>query len=162
MIGGAGTSVDYGSAITNFQMNVDGLLYTTAGFSAATVRDNHMAGSSAPLRDTFIIANFSPAGPMVSGLNPARIQFALGGTDTSILSNTAAPSVAQFFAMLAADTIGGNLNFLSFDDGSDARFSVNSMTINGVGPSTVPLPAGLPLILAGLGAFGLVKRRQTS
>ena len=30
----------------------------------------------------------------------------------------------------------------------------------GPGPSTVPLPAGLPLLLAGLGAFGLIRRRK--
>ena len=161
MTGGAGTSTSYGSAVTNFNMTVDGLLYTTAGFSGATVGDNDMAGSSAPLRDSFVLANYSPSGPIVAGLNPARIQFALGGTDTSILSNTAAPSIAQFFALLAADTLGGNLNFLAFDDGSAARFSVNSMTINGYAPSVVPLPAGLPLLLAGLGAFGLAKRRKT-
>ena len=29
-----------------------------------------------------------------------------------------------------------------------------------VGPSVVPLPAGLPLLLAGLGLFGIVKRRS--
>ncbi|WP_438955283.1 VPLPA-CTERM sorting domain-containing protein [Cognatiyoonia sp.] len=34
-------------------------------------------------------------------------------------------------------------------------------SILNVGLEPVPLPAGLPLLLAGLGGFALVRRRQT-
>ncbi len=33
---------------------------------------------------------------------------------------------------------------------------------NGDDPNVIPLPAGLPLLLAGLGAFGIMRRRQAS
>lgn len=150
------TTANYVGAVTGFTMTLDGLIYSSATSpDTLSVRNDDMSGSAAPLRDSILVSAFSPNGPSVAGLDPSRIQFALGGTDTSVLSDLSMPSVAQFQALFAADTIAGNLNFLSFDDGSDVRFRVDTLTI-----AAVPLPAGAPLMLAGLGAFMALRRKQ--
>lgn len=51
----------------------------------------------------------------------------------------------------------------SFGDAQNGFVSftgVDSYTLGNNNPSPVPLPAGFPLLLAGLGAFGAVKRKQ--
>jgi hypothetical protein len=73
------------------------------------------------------------------------------------------PSEADVFNIFNAGSIDSN--FLSFANViSDEPFSFTT-TSGGLGISfepvaPVPLPAGLPLLLAGLGAFGLLKRRN--
>ena len=52
-------------------------------------------------------------------------------------------------------SLGDNGFFAS--SANAASFSLATITIEEVAP--IPLPAGLPLMLAGLGAFGLIRRR---
>lgn len=52
----------------------------------------------------------------------------------------------------------GVLSLFHWDHNTNNSGSI-SVTV-ATGASAVPLPAGLPLLLAGLGAFGLVKRRR--
>lgn len=47
-----------------------------------------------------------------------------------------------------------------WDNSIGSTFTLDSGDIGGGGVSEVPLPASLPLVLAGLGAFGLMRRRQ--
>ena len=153
------------ASVTSFSLTVDGNLFT-AGSATADVRDNVAAGSSAPERDTFRVTGTSITGPSVFGTDaPVVMQFAIGGTDTSILSDEMFPTAAQLFSLFAADTVGGDLNYISFDDASatgypDVRFTLDSLLVNGEASApAVPLPAGLPLILAGVGSFALLRRR---
>ena len=146
---------------TSFSMTIDGNSFFDGGGIGVTVANNQADGSSAPERDYLLISDFSPTGPDVGGIDPARIQFAIGGTDTSVLSDTTFPTPTQIFSLFDADTIGGNLNFLSFADGSDVRFSLDTLLVDGRGPSQVPLPAALPMLLAGMGALRLIKRKQS-
>jgi len=155
LLTGGAASTFSANAVTGFNMTMDGLAFTTSGTSTATVRNNHMSGSSAPLRDNFFVSAYAPLGPTVAGLTPSVLQFSVGGTDTSILSDTNAPSIQQILDMWAADTIGGSLNLISFSDGSDARFEVSSLSI-----SAVPLPAGGLLLIGGLGALAALRKRK--
>jgi hypothetical protein len=61
------------------------------------------------------------------------------------------------FAVAAADAIGASVLF------AQARVAVGQGAGQGAGQddvSAVPLPAGLPMLLAGLGALGLMARRK--
>ena len=164
LVAGSPTTPFTGAVIDSRQVT-DGNLFT-AGSATADVRDNVAAGSSAPERDTFRVTGTSITGPSVFGTDaPVVMQFAIGGTDTSILSDEMFPTAAQLFSLFAADTVGGDLNYISFDDASatgypDVRFTLDSLLVNGEASApAVPLPAGLPLILAGVGSFALLRRR---
>jgi hypothetical protein len=151
------TSSDYPAL--SFAMSVGGFSYT-AGAGNIFVGDDNMAGSSAPLRDSVIISAYSPTGPAVAGQTADRLQFSVGGTDTSILSNTDLVGGADLLALLAVDTLGGNTSFLAFANGDTARYQVTGLQVTDITPSEVPLPAGLPLLMAGLGALTALRRRK--
>ena len=59
----------------------------------------------------------------------------------------------------------GRANGLTFTSIAEAGLSTFSLTFDLAGtappPSPVPLPAGLPLLLAGLGGLALLRRRKT-
>lgn len=151
------TRATYADAVSAFSMTLDGLMFSHAGTAALTVGDDDQSGSSAPLRDSIRTSGNAVSGPMVGGLMPSLIQFALGGTNTAVLSSLDIPTPAQIQSLLATDDIAGNLNFLSFTDGSEARFAVSTVTIT---PSAVPLPAAAPMLLAGLGGIAALRRRK--
>ena len=149
-------SSTYSGIVSQFDLTIDGVLFSLAGPGDLQVSDNYMAGSSAPFRDTFIVSEGAAGvlGPDVGGLSPSRIQFGIGTTDTTILSSTSSPTPSELIALFAADQLNGNISFLSLEDGTDIRygFDVDSFGV-------VPLPAGLPLLAAGLLVLGIAGRR---
>ena len=83
-------------------------------------------------------------------------------------------STGSFFDLLVADTILGDLSKFVFDFSDASGVSWNSsifslsnnrqalrLTASTLVPSTIPLPASLPLMLAGLAGLGWVARRRT-
>ena len=157
MNGVVGSDAFYADVVSNFVLNIDGYSYTSALTGNARVRNNHMAGTAAPLRDMFIATVGGATGPSQGGLAPSLMQFSLGGTDAlAVLDDVDAPSIAEFFDLFNNDNNNGNTKFLSFADGSDVRYDVTSLTI-----AAVPLPASSLLLLAGVGGLVAAKRRKS-
>lgn len=61
-----------------------------------------------------------------------------------------------------ADFLGATIGFISVLDSSPGLFSaLYGGTFDALDTPAVPLPAGLPLLLVGLGAFGVVRRKAS-
>lgn len=148
-------SSSYFAAISGFEMTLDGLTFVSNTDNNLLIANNRTDGSSSPQRDYMSFRSSDVAGPLVDGLAPSVIQFALGGTDTSVLSDSSMVDEADILALFAADTIAGDLNFVSFA-GSEARFMVNSVSV-----AAVPLPAAAPMMLVALGGFAALRRRKS-
>ena len=153
-----GASVTYSGVVSEFNLTIGGVGFSLAAPSGdVSVSDNYMAGSAAPFRDTFIVSQGAAGvlGPNVGGLQPTRIQFGIGTTDTSILSSTSNPTSGELISLFFGDQLNGNVSFLSLSDGTDIRFGFDDGSF-----SVVPLPAGLPLLTAGLFVLGFVGRKR--
>lgn len=159
--GGLASITVAAGAVDNLSVVIRGNTFTNTAAGVATLRNNFGG------RDLFT-ANFeSISGPSVGTDPVTRFQFSIGGTDAIVvLSNTEAPSIAQFLDLFNNDNNDGNTKFLSFDDPnftnpleqSDVRFDVTSLSVTEV--SAVPLPAGLSLMLVGLGGLGALRVRK--
>lgn len=58
-------------------------------------------------------------------------------------------------------TLFGDISTITFDDTGSTGYVLGQFVIDFEG-AAVPLPAGLPLLLAGLGGLAMVRRRKTS
>ena len=106
--------------------------------------------------------SFSTLGDAITSAATVENDRTKAGANTD---NTATPAIANFFSSLStsAETV-----FLFFDDaggGDDDNhddFVVSlSMVPPGQEPEPVPLPAGGLLLIGGLGAFAMARRRKT-
>jgi len=101
-------------------------------------------------------------------LNVLRIQGGDLNVDGSLF-DLAFPPSAGTFNLLSADSATGTAVFDVFfqHDGrstfADARYRFD-LTVAALpgSPSAVPLPAGLPLFLAGLGGFAFLRKRKAT
>ncbi|MEO0362787.1 MAG: VPLPA-CTERM sorting domain-containing protein [Pseudomonadota bacterium] len=152
------TSQRYGAAVTDFSISVGAFSFDDVGPGAGTARDDHMAGSAAPLRDAFFALN-SVAGPAVGGQTPAFAQVSVGAGVLTTLVDLDLPSAALLNELFAVNVFDGNTNFLAFAGGETARFSLTNLTATPLRLPQVPLPAAAPLLLAALGALAAFRRR---
>ncbi|MEM6372963.1 MAG: VPLPA-CTERM sorting domain-containing protein [Pseudomonadota bacterium] len=155
--GGTGTRATYGGAVDNLMVTIDGNTYLSTAAGSATVRNDDMAGSAAPLRDIFL-ASWSVSGPSAGGLSVSGFQISFGGTDAfaaGSISGVGAPSIAEFFSLFNNDSNDGNTKILGFSDDSDVRFDVETLSIE-----VVPLPAAFGFLLAAIGGLGALRLRR--
>ena len=143
--GSYGTGGDFFDADTYY----DQVLVRTAGtatFSSDTVLDYSNTA------DGLLVSAEGEAGVLgqggVTALDSEQQKYAFGYTltDTSSLA----------FDYIVQDTSFSTLERNLVIDGGDLGFSGDTLTV--VAP--VPLPAGAPLLLAGLGAFGVLRLRK--
>lgn len=142
----------YEDVISAFSMSIDGLTWTMDGTGRVTIDDEE---SSSYPQDEVVAFNsgIGISGPAVEGLTGRWMQFALGGND-DILTGEDSLSLADVLGLATNNTVGGLLNLLSLSDGSDVRYEIDSVSA----APPVPLPAALPLFVAGLMGFGLLGR----
>lgn len=154
--GATGTNT-IANAVSNFILTIDGFTYSAPGLGGASLRNDFTAGSGIT-RDLFIATSGAASGPTQGGLAPSYLQFSLGGSDAFLagsLSGLDVPTIPEFQSLFANDNNNGNTKFLTFTDGSDVRYDVTSLSI-----AAVPLPASSLLLLAGVGGFGLMRRKK--
>lgn len=150
------TQAQYDAALVSFDISVGGLSFSSLG-GQFRVLDDYQPGISAPLRDALLIDGVGVAGPSVGGVAPDLLQFSIGDDSTALLGSTDMVGLAALSALWAANTIVGDWNYVAFDNGDVARFSIASASF-----SQVPLPAALPLMVVGFGALVAAGRRRAA
>ena len=70
-------------------------------------------------------------------------------------TNPLVSSSVTAFNALQSDAFGAALGFQFDTDSANGKW-----TLTDAGPSPVPIPAALPLLLSGLGLFGIARRRR--
>lgn len=158
----------YEAGFTN-SFEIAGTGGTSASFSTGVPSFLYAANAATPiLTETITVAagvldfSFSTLGDAITAAATVENDRTKTGANTD---NTATPAIANFFSSLStsAETV-----FLFFDDaggGDDDNhddFVVSlSMVPPGQEPEPVPLPAGGLLLIGGLGAFAMARRRKT-
>ena len=171
--GATQSNMTWAGAVTNVSLNINGatfqLVTPCSDINCNSVSQIQLGGG----QDAFV-AEYE--GDFVSNrsYNAERIFFDIR-TDLDLFS-----TATSFMDRVGTTTIIDHNSGLADPDpfGTYFRFDVNFDTVNGatddvalvyadlsflsvtVGPAPVPLPAGAPLLIAGLGAFAWVKRRR--
>lgn len=127
-----------------------------AGGSTRTLSDVTLSGG-----DLFATVDaFSKIG-FADAINTPSIELEIF-EDTLTGSQT---NDTEMLGGLSSLDLFGTVEGKTFVDGATAGLSTFSLTFDLAGtappPSPVPLPAGLPLLLAGLGGLALLRRRKT-
>ncbi len=92
-------------------------------------------------------------GTVSTSLQNAMLSIAFPGTPVLVTDLSAIPDATTTGFVIPVN------GFAAYEAAIGAK--VQSIVDNtGGGPSVVPLPAGLPLLLAGLGAFGILRRKS--
>lgn len=124
---------ELGGAVTNFTATIDGVVFD--------VQDNGFGFQYVPLINDFDITS------SFTNSNMSAICPIIGTCDLTIFPDPD-PLVPGDYSAVAAD-------FSNFDDGTKYEIIADQ-------PPTIPIPAGLPLLVTGLAAIGLVRRRRTA
>lgn len=108
--------------------------------------------------ETFTGSDFTVGGSYA--FDPASSLTGGGGTVTAFVDETASDDLAMLLDDAIAAILGGALPIsISAFDSATADFKV-SATLLSYDPAVIPLPAGMLLLPAGLGALVLVRRRR--
>jgi len=118
--------------------------------------------------DNDILTALLPAGSIVdtieltvtptgsNGIGPLRFQYRIENGPVESINSFAGGDFTLALGFAAAFLQAVGLNDIQFLTMADYQFTINVLRA----PSEVPLPAALPLFLAGLGATGFLGRRK--
>lgn len=133
---------------------------STVSFSTGADPFEYASNGTTPLSFGSLVVS---GGQLRFSFTSAQGGDAVNGSNTD---NTATPAIANFFTTISRD---GQTVFLFFDDtgaGDDDNHDDFVVSLNigtgpgGQTPTPVPLPAGGLLLLGGLGAFAVARRRK--
>lgn len=111
-----------------------------------------------------IFVDGSTTGQSGSTAAPESALFDLGGTtfdlsDGSGNANLPQPITGSVFVP-AGGTVDLTISFLNYSDTTPAGISVDNIFLVPADPAEIPLPASLPLLLAGLAGLGFMGARK--
>ncbi|WP_116135126.1 PEP-CTERM sorting domain-containing protein [Tropicimonas sp. IMCC34043] len=141
------------SAVT---FNVTGAGLDSEGttlYPSGTATYNFEVNSATPLTFSFIIAGTGYATDL------ADVTFGIDGSGTTTTWSSIIPptGIASASGTLASITTSSNFS-ITFYDGVTDPVGISLTYIAEVAP--VPVPSSLPLLIGGMGAFGLVLRKR--
>jgi|HubBroStandDraft_5_1064220.scaffolds.fasta_scaffold33002_2 hypothetical protein len=160
-----GTTADGGLSVTNvgdFQVSLNGI-----AFGPVTVGGTTLGGALQANSWNTTLGAFDDTTPVTIYANGALNNFAISDVDEA--SSAASP---DYYFTYVNDPVNGSYvvaaNFLQTDSFSapatqlalDGPPVASDWTLTDV--SAVPLPAGLPLLVSGLGLLGLARRRRAA
>ncbi|WP_120500232.1 VPLPA-CTERM sorting domain-containing protein [Roseovarius sp. EL26] len=153
------------TAIADF-VTAGGNLVTTGVFGQGLTFINDVFGTSLTGTQFVPDSSITATGLLTEfGAGPATLTSLDAVDGANLASLGGATSVYETGAFSTVFTFGfgnGNVTFLGYDwfDGQDGDWAtVQDIAVN-LGASQIPLPAGMPLLLAGLGAFGIARRSR--
>ena len=148
---GSGTRTRYG--IKEFAINIGGYVATSTSAAALDVYNNFgMGGTSLDVLDRWhvVVKNWDSA-PNVNGFSVDKFLMVFQESGVAPLNTLTGPG---FQEAIAAPLNFKNMKLL-FDGGRAVTMTQPENAI-----SAVPLPAALPMLALGLGAFGFIGRRR--
>ena len=162
---------------------LNGVGFTATGFSdVSVIAPYNLSGpdySAAPLSSTQQTLSYSPSDPITVTFNtaindlmlyglfwrPGTYNFDVNFSVESGFGSSTAASDEDTLVLNPVRNDGGILRFLSpvtsLTMSSTQRCCSLQVMTFGVDTTVIPLPAGLPLLLAGMGALGLAARRRS-
>ncbi len=156
-VDGVGREARYLTTVQTLQFTVAGETFSSSGNGELFVQNDYRNGSAAPDRDAIRSPFWGIFAATYGDIGAQGMQFAIGADLTSLLANDDFPGLAALIALAGGNTIGGGWNWIGFDNGETMRFDLTSVSVTG-DPPVVPLPAGLPLMVSGLGLFEALRR----
>ncbi len=163
-IGGAdGSDLKYPEAVISFEYEAFGPLGASLGAWSASDVELTIGEFDSPLHDGVQFFSQDTTGP-----DPLNWVFLLFEGDPDIWDSHDIANLTE--ESLQAMSLGWiDLYTIAGDGALGVRFAIDADSISVSGPNDpidpnptpVPLPAGLPLLVAGLGAFGVIRRRRS-
>lgn len=185
---GSSADVDVSATLINSQAALDGVvasIQAAASDFANAGSTNYQAGFDAlvadfgGLNDSSIVNMMTDGSPNVGDATAGRDGLITAGWDALSFESVGGGASSTLLADLAFDTngVGGasiigdatmitnpltNAFVLEVADFGTAYANAIDMKVQRTVTPTIPLPAGLPLLLSGVAVFGLLRRRKAA
>lgn len=161
------TTYDDVNTVTNLTFDFDGTILSFPRFGRASVENTPSAGANSSDVDGITVIASGVADALFEGSRVSSATVALETFDETVLTSGALPLPADWDALFADSTFESEINTIRFRNNFDPRiesrnvdvkFLVLNLEVEEVF-QPIPLPAGAPLLVGGLGALVWMRRR---